>query len=210
MNQRTIRVRGSAKVSGAPDWVVISFGLTSRNFEYAKCLEQLSAQTESLREELVSVGLEEDSLKTLRFDVDTDYERYRDRSTFKGFIASHDLRVEFPFDKEYLNKVLNVLGRTKSRASFNISFEIKDPEPLRQQAIAEAVQNCKDKAEVLAKAAGVKLVEIMQIDYSWSEIHFESRFEVCEMESSLAAPSYDITPEDVDVSDSVTVVWSIE
>ena len=30
------------------------------------------------------------------------------------------------------------------------------------------------------------------------------------MESPMAASSYDITPEDVDVSESVTAIWAIE
>ena len=42
MNQRNIRVRGSAEVSGAPDWVSISFSISSNNVNYGKSMEQLS------------------------------------------------------------------------------------------------------------------------------------------------------------------------
>ncbi len=209
MNQRTIRVRGSAEVSGAPDWVIISFSVSSKNYEYSKCMEQLSEQTESLREELRGVGLERDNLKTYQFNVDTDFERVKERYVFKGYKASHKLRVEFSFEKDYLNQVLRVLSHTQSQASFRISFEVKDLEPLRQQAIAEAVKNSREKAQVLAEAAGVELGEIIQIDYSWSEIHFESSLEIKEAAMSMSAPDYDFTPEDVDVSDSVTVIYSI-
>jgi uncharacterized protein len=211
MSKRTIRVRGSAKVSGAPDWVTISFDVESRNYDYAKCMEQLACQTDSLREELLAVGLERESLKTTRFNIHTNFEWINKRNLFQGYIASHNLRVEFPFNQEYLNQVLRVLSRTQSQASFRISFEIKDPEPLRQQAIAEAVKNCRAKAIVLAEAAGVKLDELMQIDYSWSEVRFESRMEICsEVDLCEAAPAFDITPEDVDISDSVTVIWEIK
>ena len=209
MNQRTIRVRGSAEVSGAPDWVIISFSISSNNINYGKSMEQLAEQTESLREELSSVGLERENLKTYQFSIDTDFDWVKNKHVFKGYKASHRLRVEFPFEKDYLNKVLRVLSQTQSQASFRISFEIKDPEPLRQQALAEAVKNAGEKARVLAEAGGVALGEIIQMDYSWSEIHFRSSLEICADAAPMAAPDYDVSPEDVDVSDSVTVIYSI-
>ena len=209
MDQRTIRVRGSAEVSGAPDWVIISFSISSRNLDYGKSMEQLAQQTENLREELSNIGLERDNLKTYQFSIDTDFDWVKNKRVFNGYKASHMLRVEFPFEKDYLNKVLRVLSNTQSQASFHISFEIKDPEPLRQQAIAKAVENAGEKARVLAEAGRVALGEIIQIDYSWSEIHFRSSLEIHADAAPMSAPDYDVTPEDVDVSDSVTVIYSI-
>lgn len=131
MNNRTLRVRGSARISGAPDWVVISFNLNGQDYEYKKSMEKLISQTDSLRQELSSVGLEKENLKTSQFNIDTNFEWVNNRHIFKGYKATHSLRVEFPFENDYLEKVLRVLGLTESQASFNVSFEIKDPEPLR-------------------------------------------------------------------------------
>ena len=71
------------------------------------------------------------------------------------------------------------------------------------------------KAGVLAKASGVSLKEIQSIDYSWGEIDFEYRpmdggilAERC-MAEPTAAYSLDIEPDDIEVSDTVTVVWEI-
>lgn len=210
MSQRTITVRGSAKVSAPPDWVVISFDVISQNYEHGKCMEKLSKQTESLQKELASVGLEKVSLKTTQFSIDTHFDWVKDTRVFKGYKASHEVRVEFPFEKDYLSKVLGVLSCTQSKASYRISFQVKDPEPFRQQAIAGAVKNAKDKAQVLAEAAGVALGEIRQIEYSWSEIHFKSNVRFNEIQDSALESSFDITPEDVGVSDSVTVIYAID
>ncbi|MFY9429478.1 MAG: SIMPL domain-containing protein [bacterium] len=81
------------------------------------------------------------------------------RRIFRGYKASHKLKVEFPFDKDFLNKVMRKLGQTKSHASFRITFTIAEPEPLRQQALAEAVKNDAQNANLLDEAAGVKLWE---------------------------------------------------
>ena len=76
--------------------------------------------------------------------------------------------------------------------------------------------DAKEKAVVLTQAGGVTLKDIQRIDYSWGEIDFEYRpirddvlMECCD--APLAAKSYnlDIEPDDIDVSDTVTVVWEI-
>ncbi len=209
MGNRTIRVRGSAEISAPPDTTVISFEVESRNYDYGACMERLAEKTENLRQEMVSVGLERDQLKTIHFDVSTEYERIYEKRKFRGYKAYHRLKVEFPLDKDYLNKVLQVLSNTESHASFDIAFKIADPDPFRHQVIAKAVENSRAKARVLAEAANVKLGEIVYIDYSWSEVRFESDFSIETMSSPLEAPNFDFSPEDVDVSDSVTVVWEI-
>ena len=208
MQHRTLTVKGTAEVSASPDWVSIGFDVTSRNYEYARCMEQLAHRTESLRNELEALGLPRESLKTSDFRIDTQFEWNKQTRVFKGYEASHRMSVGFAWDKDYLNKVLAALGKTESEASFNISFTVKDPEPLRHQALAGAVKNAREKAELLANAAGVSLGEIVTIDYSWAELYVQSRLHL-DMAAASPAPSYDIQPDDVDVSDSVTVVWSI-
>ena len=210
MNKRTITVRGSARVSAAPDWVVISFTVNSEHYDYGQCMEQMAVQTENLQKDLAAVGLERDSLKTVHFDIDTHFEKANDRYVFRGYKAVHRLKVEFAFKKDFLNKVLRALSRTQSQASFSVSFEIKDPEPLRHKAIAEAVKNAKIKAQVLAEAAGVMVGELVHIDYSWSEIRFQSSLKYEMVTESMPSPGYDFTPQDVNVSESVTVIWAID
>ena len=69
----------------------------------------------------------------------------------------------------------------------------------------------------LLEAAGVNLGKIINIDYSWGEIDFVSRplqemsLRCCEPEKCESA-SYDmdIEPDDIDISDTVTVIWGLE
>jgi uncharacterized protein len=79
MDNRTIRVRGSAKVSAAPDWVVIFFDIESRQYEYDECMAQLNQKTEHLRQELQKVGLEKESLKTTQFNISTNFEWIKEK-----------------------------------------------------------------------------------------------------------------------------------
>ena len=75
--------------------------------------------------------------------------------------------------------------------------------------------DAKKKAAVLTQAGGVKLKDIQSIDYSWGEINFEYKpmgdlmMDCCELPMTEKAYDLDIEPDDIDVSDTVTVVWEI-
>ena len=64
----------------------------------------------------------------------------------------------------------------------------------------------------------MELKDIQSIDYSWGEINFEvqpmNRMIVADecMAAPMAAESYDmdIEPDDIEVSDTVTVIWEIK
>lgn len=208
MTIRTLTVRGSATVSAVPDWVVITFEVTSRDYEYTRAVEGLSVQTECLRQSLTEAGLSRESLKTADFRVEANHERRQERRLFTGYTATHRLRVEFALDRKLLNGVLARLGDSAGEAAFRVMFSLKDSEPQRRQAMAAALRDAREKAVVLAEAAGLRLEEILTVDYSWSEVRFNYSMEL-PASHMLAAASHDVQPDDVDVQDHVTVVWRI-
>jgi uncharacterized protein YggE len=112
-----------------------------------------------------------------------------------------------------LSKTLGAIAACEANPSFNIKFSIKDPSAVSEQLLASAVENAKWKAMVLAKAAGVTLGAIQRIEYNWSELHMFSQTDYEQGASVLyaAAPmAMDIEPEDINVSDTATVIWAIE
>lgn len=85
---------------------------------------------------------------------------------------------------------------------------------MKEEVLKRAVENSKEKSEILATAAGVNLGEIQSIDYSWGEIDIRtSPVDMFEAKRTLALePSYDIDiePDDIDVADTVTILWEIK
>ncbi|ERT64692.1 PF04402 domain protein [Peptoniphilus sp. BV3AC2] len=84
---------------------------------------------------------------------------------------------------------------------------------MKKEVIKRAVENSREKAEILATAAGVKLGEVQSIDYSWGEIDIRtSPVDMFEIGSYKMESSYDIDiePDDIDVADTVTILWEIK
>ena len=220
---RTIRVTGKGQLKVKPDTTRITLSLEGTYPEYGETLHRSSQDTEKLKDLLTGFGFDRSDLKTLSFSVDTEYESYKDKGTYKqrfiGYKFHHVMKVEFLSDNDRLGKVLYALANCPVKPEFRLSYTVNDPEAAKNELLAKAVADAKQKAAVLTAGAGVAMKDIQSIDYSWGEINFEvqpmSRMvmtEECLAEPmAVGAGSYDmdIEPDDIDVSDTVTVVWEI-
>ena len=218
---RTIRVTGKGQVKVRPDMTRITVSLEGTNSEYSETLRKSSEDTEQLRDLLMDFGFERSDLKTLNFSVDTEYESYKDKGVFKqrfvGYKYHHLMKVEFDSNNERLGKLLFALSNSSTKPEFRISYTVRDPEAAKNELLGRAVSDAKEKATVLTGAAGVTLKNIQSIDYSWGEISFEVQpmnrvFMAEECLPTAVADAYDmdIEPDDIEASDTVTVIWEIE
>ncbi|MBQ1675075.1 MAG: SIMPL domain-containing protein, partial [Oscillospiraceae bacterium] len=91
---RTITVKGSAKLSLRPDYVVITMNLTAEDKDYDTAMAQANERLDTLRDALAAVGYDRKELKTTNFNVSTEYDFQNDRNgngrrVFRGYACSH-------------------------------------------------------------------------------------------------------------------------
>ena len=218
---RTIRVTGKGQIKIRPDTTRITVSLTGLCKDYAETLRRSAEDTETLKDVLSGFGFERSDLKTLRFDVDTEYESCRDRNNdykqrFAGYRYNHMMKVEFASDNDRLGRILYALANCGVKPEFWISYTVKDPEAAKNLLLGKAVADAGEKAAVLTQAGGVRLGDIQSIDYSWGEIDFEYRpmggailAGKCMARNADASFDLDVEPDDIEVTDTVTVVWEI-
>lgn len=217
---KTITVKGIGKVSAAPDYVILSMGLESRDLEYETAMNKASENIELLNSALERVGFEKKSVKTANFNVHMEYD-YRmnkkggNERVFIGYVVDHQLKVEFDFESERLTKALSAVGSCLAHPQLSISFTVKDPTAINEEMLRSATRNAKRKAEILCEASDMKLGDLLSIDYNWGDIHLYSNTNYSLDEECLASPKMarmadiSIEPEDINVSDTATFVWEI-
>ena len=215
---RTITVKGVGKLSLKPDYTVVSLSLKTVNKVYDTAMSKAAEALDALRKALVGIGFQKDDLKTSDFNVGIERDSVRDkdgsyRTVFVGYAVRHQLKLEFDFDSALLSKTLGAIATCIAEPELNIQFTVKDKEAVNTALLESACANAREKAEILAKASGVALGALMTIDYNWGELHLYSptNYEMdtdC-MVKACAAPSMDIEPDDIDVTDSVTFVWEM-
>ena len=217
----TIRVTGRGQLSLRPDTTRVTMDLDRAAPVYGEALQQASEAVEALGSALAGLGFARSELKTLSFGVDTEYESYQEdgvyKSRFAGYRARHSLKLEFPSDNDRLDKTLRALIDSGAKPELRLSFTVRDPEAAKNALLAKAVEDAREKALVLSGAAGPALREIESIDFSWGRVDLVVRPMADEplMGALVDGPAAkrlapDLEPEDIDVSDAVTVVWKIE
>lgn len=218
---KTMKITGKGKVSVKPDIIRLNMTMEESYKEYELTLRQSSETIKILKELFVSLGFKNDDLKTRSFDISTKYESYKakDQSWKKrliGYTYTNHMLIEFDADNKKLGEILYALAHSVITPEISIEYTVSDPEKYKDELLKNAIEDSKHKAKVLAHAANIELCDIVSIDYSWGEINFVSEpiqnFAFASAEKTMGSPGYDIDIEadDIDVTDTVTVVWKIK
>ena len=221
--ERTIKVTGTGKISVKPDITIVSLDFYDIAKSYETALKASTNGVNFVKEVLEKTGICRDTLKTTMFNVNSYYQSYKDKdgeykSRFAGYKYSQTLKFEFDIDNKKLGKVLYHLSKLPISSNFRISYGIKNLEEAKNELLSKAIFDAKKKAEIISKAAGVTLDEIIDINYSWVDVDYRSvQYDVCEERmkmnkymNSNEEYEIDIEPEYIQKSDNVTLVYRIK
>ena len=75
--ERTIRVTGKGNLSVKPDTVRLIMTMEGMKEEYDAVLEESTQMTEHLEQMFSDLGFDREDIKTLSFNVSTEYESYQ-------------------------------------------------------------------------------------------------------------------------------------
>ncbi len=210
--ERTITVKGVGKVSASPDNIEISITVSSVNKNYKTAVDTANKKLSALRDALEKTGFERERLKTVRFDVHAVHKYKNSENVFVGYSVDHSLSLELDMDKELLASTIDALSGCDADTNFNIRFTVKDKDALKSKLLRAAAENARENALILCEASGVTLGELIKINYSWSELNICSptAYSMGErLRGVCNEAAADITPEDINLSDSAEFVWEI-
>ena len=216
---RTITVKGTGNVSLKPDTTIVTMTLKAKDKNYEKAMNDAAGIFDNLKSAVRDCGFDEKELKTTSFNVYTEYDSVQDargnyKSVFSGYCCVNTVKLSFDFDTKRLSKVLSAVASCIAEPDLNIQFTVKDKDAAADELLKSAAENARHKAEILTAASGVKLGQLVAVNYSWGEIDVYSRTE-CAMDRNCykakAASTMDMCfePEDIELDDTVTFVWEI-
>ena len=126
------------------------------------------------------------------------------------------MKLAFDFDSKQLAKVISAIADCGAQPELSIAFTVKNPSVVSDELLISATENARAKAEILCKASGSTLGQLLNIDYNWGELNVYSRtsYEVEDCIQPLMAMSKcaapEIEPDDIDVTDTVAFTWEIQ
>ena len=216
MNEKLITVTGKGTIHVVPDVTRVELTLQRIHDTYEDAYAQAKSNTERLSQIMKEVALDVTLPKTIRLDIDkrtqNEYDKFGNFKSkkFIGFELDHKVRIDLGMDNVLLNNIIKRIGEMLKQAEISIGYTVRDPRPSQLKMLERAVKDAKEKATIMAKACDCKLGLVKEINYSVQELHVYSQARMIHgADEALCCneESLDITPEDLAVSDDVTVVW---
>jgi len=173
---RTVAVDGVGVVSGVPDTVTLSLGVSVEGDSAAAALASANSKANALIDTLTGAGVAKTDIQTGYVSV---WPRYRDMSQdVDGYWASNSVNAvlhEIDRAGAVIDAATDAVGDGITMGG--VSFSIDDTSGLYTQARKMAIDEAKRRAGELAGAAGVSVGAVMSINESAQEIPYRATYD---------------------------------
>ena len=203
----SITVIGSGAASGPSDTAEVNAGVVTQAATASQAMSQNSAAMEQVLKALTALGIADRDIHTTSVSivpVRAPPQTGRPQpSPVVGYEVTNQARVRVRKLAD-LGRLLDTLVSRGANTLGDIGFSIADPAPLLEQARTKAIADARQKAQVYAAAAGVKLGRVIFIRDTTPGL---PRPMSARMMSSAAVP---IAPGEQELEVSVSVTYALE
>ena len=206
----TLTVSGTGEATADADMVTIILGVQTRNESAAGAVADNARMMADSIEALKAARVPEDEIKTSGFSI------YSTRDWIDGKLSDKVVfevsnKVTFTFDltdEVDVGEVLDAAVSAGTNSVDSVTFGLRDPTSVQEEALEDAVADAMGKAEVISEAADVALGRILSISeggaspvpMAESRVYF----------AADVATTTPIVPGDVEVTATVTITYEIE
>jgi hypothetical protein len=163
--QPSIRATGEATVTANPDQAKIDVGVVTQAEKAETASAQNATRVDAVLTALKKTLGQRAEIKTISYSVNPNYRYPREGGapTITGYTATNTLQVTLN-DLDSVGKVIDTAVQFGANSIQRLQFTLKDESALQAQALTEASAKAKTKAQTIASALGVNIVQILEAD----------------------------------------------
>jgi len=210
--KNTLQANGKGVVTAKPDKANITISVETTSQNASGAVKENADKMNKVMANLKSQIGKGDKISTTGYNLSPvyTYDETKRKSELSGYRVSNGVIVE--------TKNLNIIGKlidSATQAGANridsLSFDTDNKDEYRRQALVKAVQDARQTADIVAKAAGVTIVKILQISPSYDvPIPVYREFALTAKAASEPPPPTQIEPGELTVAASVNIVFEIQ
>ena len=161
---------GEGKMTAVPDQAVVTVGVTQQSATVADAQNKVNQVTNKIISDVKKLGLSDKDIKTTNYSVSPNYSNaimpimLNGQQNITGYTVTQNLEIKIkPIDKA--NRVVDTATADDANlvGGVNFTFSNSLSKSLEERATKQAVDNAKAKAQSLAKAAGIRLGNIVNV-----------------------------------------------
>jgi uncharacterized protein YggE len=211
---RLVSVSGEGVVRAEPDQAIVRFGIVTQALDPEEARSLNATAAREAMNAVRDLGIDERKmrLESLRLQPAREYDPDTRRYKEVGFEATRQVVVEVDDLDTLPTLVARIVQKGANRLD-QVTYDLKDRDAARNEALVEAVTNARDKAALLAETLGESLGRVQSIN----EQSFDFPRPTLRMEQAQLATAKDAAPEpeayaagEIEVRATVQVVFALE
>jgi uncharacterized protein len=199
-----IAVTGEGKSSQPPNQLLVQLAVETRSKTASRAGAENADRMTAVRKALLGIGLSDKEISTANYNVHMEmYPTPRDTL----YVASNSIQV----DTRQLNlasKIIDASLQSGANQIGYLQYTLADPREATRMALSNAVDDARLQAEALAKAAGGRLGELLELNAQTQRaVPFQMRTTMAMAATAGAQMDTPISERDITVRASVAARW---
>ena len=205
-----LTVAGTATVSLPADTAVIRLGVQETAPEAQQAQATVNTKIAAIRQALLQMGIENADMTTESLYLYANYDYSDSLETLRSYTATNTLCITVR-NIDLAADVIDAAFGCGANRFDDISFLASDISAATDQAYAEAVADAMHKAEIIAKAAGMNCISIVEINEGTTETWADNgmKLRATTYAAEDAAAGVDVQRSDVTVTANISITYSI-
>lgn len=162
----TLSVDGQGTGTAAPDMATVTIGVTTQGKDAAKAQNDNAWVSNQIQAAVRGLGIEEKDIQTRNYSFYPNYSTDKDHSNeVTGYTVNNSVIVVVR-DIKLTGKVIDAALSNGANEINSLDFSASDTKAVREVALLNAIQDARDKADIIAKGLGKRIVGIQNVSES--------------------------------------------
>jgi len=216
LKDNLLKVQGEAILYVTPEILVVNIPIQTKDSIYEKCSQSLVNKYNQLKDALIKNGISEKLIKSDRLNISENYSWVQRERKFNGYIGSINVKIEIDYSPDKLNSIIETLKNDTFKFGYDLSFKLSEGQKSIQfeNVIDLAIKDAKNKSEIIAKSLKIKLAEIQEINFGYTNstidlltVENDNVFFVADSDSKI---ELNLNPQMISIRKSIGIIWKIE
>jgi uncharacterized protein YggE len=154
---------GEAVIRRAPDQAFVTAAVETRARVPRDAQRQNADTMTAVQQRITDAGVPRDAVRTTGYSIDAEFDFTGGRRVLRGYVARNG--VEIRLDAiERTGEIIDAVVQAGATSVSGVRFDLKDRALVERDALRQAVEDARARADALAAGAGRAVDRVLRID----------------------------------------------
>ncbi|MFC0472994.1 SIMPL domain-containing protein [Halalkalibacter kiskunsagensis] len=167
--KQNLKVVGEGSITTTPDRVLITLGVITEDKSVVTAQQENAAAITAIIQGIVELGIQENNIQTTVYRIDPQYDFIEGEQVFRGYRVAHLLQVTVD-QVELTGTIIDSAVENGANSIASITFTMRDPSSMYLSALTNALENAREKAQVISNNLGVTLnptpIQVKELNFT--------------------------------------------